>query len=962
MYDDHLPESKGEKIAKDIGKKAARKTGQAIKNAAKKAFKAIIKAIGIKGLAIALIILIVIFFGACAWYARKQSIQDAIVSITKDLTFQTGEISSITVIDEKSRTISINSDELKNRLDNWFKESYIDKNSIGLSDDYHELNKFLEAEIVTLYPDLRNRDKIGTELAEGELQGTVQFNRKYSDGTEQLLEYMPYSEFAQKVACLGIKLDEKQTQDQIYFSKLDVESKYNELKSRFTLDEYKNLIVLGMYSSETTVFYSDYAKEEGKQDGEGNTYTFNIDVKRVNYQDVIDKYSLPLEFCTALLMTTDNDEFCEAVADLAKNSKIIIDIQDNQTTDISVESYNYMAEFWSSRFLTYQEYINQKPLIDTSTGKQRVDSNGKPIFVDNYGSERAYDPNPINEYKTYDASKYKTETVVTSYNNIELCVSYVDTWIANYNSVYENALETKENTSEYSEKDKEFTTISTNYHNIPIPSATLPENAKIVKDTTTRKERNYNIKTTYQFTTKSNKYSKVSSTVKETPEKFLSLLRIDPNTGVYDLYNNRNNTKLIGYNTHNQENSSPVDNLLNAREFLSQLLLSSSRTVMLDDTMKYLMALYEGTTKLDTSRYSLYDPGSFTPIFNGSSGLTGIQGQIYDFLLSKGMSSVGAAAIMGNIQRESSFRTDASNGTHFGLCQWGGGRWSGLTNYAKSKGCDWTDLNAQLEYLWSELEGKYSGVKNALMNATELEGAVRYFCEKFEVCGSYSTEVPIRLRYAQYWYDEASKNIVNTDHSGVSDVTKYQLNIYKGFIEYKQFNYKKIPPSYKATSESAGTIKDKGCMPTSISILLSGLGVKDSSGNAYTPETLITSGAIANLAGGSSTLGNAKNTFAKFGFNVSGLKYTNTSNAINDMKSSLNDGNLLLVHSYGNGRSTNNDAPGYYTSGGHYMTILAIQGDQVYLSNPSSNTKNGWVPLNTLIKRGVDWYAVVYRH
>ena len=25
MYDDHLPESKGEKIAKDIGKKAARK-------------------------------------------------------------------------------------------------------------------------------------------------------------------------------------------------------------------------------------------------------------------------------------------------------------------------------------------------------------------------------------------------------------------------------------------------------------------------------------------------------------------------------------------------------------------------------------------------------------------------------------------------------------------------------------------------------------------------------------------------------------------------------------------------------------------------------------------------------------------------------------------------------------------------------------------------------------------------
>ena len=44
------------------------------------------------------------------------------------------------------------------------------------------------------------------------------------------------------------------------------------------------------------------------------------------------------------------------------------------------------------------------------------------------------------------------------------------------------------------------------------------------------------------------------------------------------------------------------------------------------------------------------------------------------------------------------------------------------------------------------------------------------------------------------------------------------------------------------------------------------------------------------------------------------------------------------------------------------MTVLDIRnGSEVYLSNPGSRTKTGWVNINTLISRNVDWFAAVSR-
>ncbi len=145
-----------------------------------------------------------------------------------------------------------------------------------------------------------------------------------------------------------------------------------------------------------------------------------------------------------------------------------------------------------------------------------------------------------------------------------------------------------------------------------------------------------------------------------------------------------------------------------------------------------------GVTEFD---FSTFDPKNFKKLgqeFGGVSNIEGIPGQIYDFLLSKGVPPVGAAAIIGNINGESSFNPAAVNEIGAsGLCQWLDGRLDALKALASSRGVDWTDVDVQLEHLWNELEYDcYRDVYDVIMNATEesdLEYATWYWGRHFEV-------------------------------------------------------------------------------------------------------------------------------------------------------------------------------------------------------------------------------------
>lgn len=89
------------------------------------------------------------------------------------------------------------------------------------------------------------------------------------------------------------------------------------------------------------------------------------------------------------------------------------------------------------------------------------------------------------------------------------------------------------------------------------------------------------------------------------------------------------------------------------------------------------------------------------------SGLTGTDTpeKVYNFLRSKGCSHAAAIGILANMHQESGIdpTREQIGGPAKGIVQWEGGRLEELRNFAASKKRSWTDLETQLEFMWSEL-------------------------------------------------------------------------------------------------------------------------------------------------------------------------------------------------------------------------------------------------------------------
>ena len=79
-------------------------------------------------------------------------------------------------------------------------------------------------------------------------------------------------------------------------------------------------------------------------------------------------------------------------------------------------------------------------------------------------------------------------------------------------------------------------------------------------------------------------------------------------------------------------------------------------------------------------------------------------------LMSRGFSDIEAAAIVGNMWAESTFKPSAKNSIGaFGLLQWLGARKKELKKFAKSKGSNPHNLNTQLDFIKYELKDAYNG-------------------------------------------------------------------------------------------------------------------------------------------------------------------------------------------------------------------------------------------------------------
>lgn len=109
----------------------------------------------------------------------------------------------------------------------------------------------------------------------------------------------------------------------------------------------------------------------------------------------------------------------------------------------------------------------------------------------------------------------------------------------------------------------------------------------------------------------------------------------------------------------------------------------------------------------------------------------------WNFFIAQGFSRNQTAGIMGNLQQEHGFRTDGD-----GIAQWTGGRLSNLLSRPNPR-----NIQTQLEFLMSELNGGYSKVKTNLLAASSVEQSVVVFQNQYERCGICAESKRIQFAY-----------------------------------------------------------------------------------------------------------------------------------------------------------------------------------------------------------------------
>lgn len=147
---------------------------------------------------------------------------------------------------------------------------------------------------------------------------------------------------------------------------------------------------------------------------------------------------------------------------------------------------------------------------------------------------------------------------------------------------------------------------------------------------------------------------------------------------------------------------------------------------------------------------------------------------VKNYLKDKGLNDKAIAGIMGNIQAESGFDSDAENSGSgaYGLFQWLGSRKKSLKKFAAQKGTDMSDISTQMDFFWNELQttekSTYKAMTGDLYDSPEQYAAA--FEKLFERSGGALLEK--RQNYAQAFYTGDMAEDVGTGSSSPGNKKK----------------------------------------------------------------------------------------------------------------------------------------------------------------------------------------------
>lgn len=129
------------------------------------------------------------------------------------------------------------------------------------------------------------------------------------------------------------------------------------------------------------------------------------------------------------------------------------------------------------------------------------------------------------------------------------------------------------------------------------------------------------------------------------------------------------------------------------------------------------------------------------------------------FMKNKGLTTSQAAGIAGNLQSESQFDPNAvgDNGTSFGIAQWHKERFEQLKKWTKKNGLKWNSFDAQLQFLWWELQNSEANALTKLKLENDPKSAAYTFAKYFERPSEIASS---RMENATRIYDTYTNDII----------------------------------------------------------------------------------------------------------------------------------------------------------------------------------------------------------
>jgi len=221
----------------------------------------------------------------------------------------------------------------------------------------------------------------------------------------------------------------------------------------------------------------------------------------------------------------------------------------------------------------------------------------------------------------------------------------------------------------------------------------------------------------------------------------------------------QNDLEKLGFNLGNEASSGVAGKKTrNAIKKLEKVYNSQEKSQSVSDSALNLMKKLVGSDVVSkifgkTSK----QPDEKIPL--SADNIRNPANKIMIFLKNKGLSTSQASGIIGNLQVESNFDPNAvgDNGTSYGIAQWHKSRFNNLKQWSKKNGLKWNSLDAQLQFLWWELNNSETAAFSKLKMTNDPKNAAYVFAKYFE---RPSVIADLRIQNAVDVYNDYTTDII----------------------------------------------------------------------------------------------------------------------------------------------------------------------------------------------------------